>query len=336
MPYKNNFAQYENVASTLVLGDEALMSNPLLTIWIPTFQRDTFLRAAIDSVLALRNPQQIPIEIIVGDNDGAKGEASLAYQVVKSYNNPQILLYQHAENTGLFGNWNRCIELSRGKWCAMLHDDDLLLPNFLEVVGQYLQDENAPDIIGNTHSTFKESPDSIIVPENATPVLASITAKTFRRKYRPIGIAGLIVKKSMMATLGGYDEDYYPSSDWEIYLRALSQGFKIGRITQVPISAYRVVLNTSAKPDTRLHFPVANYRILRDYQLYYFDPLRSWWIEKQRKFRIFIMLFRLKNEVSQVRIDEAKSLLTVGDYMIGYLSPKTWFSALKKVLKRKK
>jgi glycosyltransferase involved in cell wall biosynthesis len=39
---------------------------------------------------------------------------------------------KNPERLGLVGNWNCCIELSRGKWIKLLFQDDLLLPGCLE------------------------------------------------------------------------------------------------------------------------------------------------------------------------------------------------------------
>lgn len=37
-------------------------------------------------------------------------------------------------NRSLFDNWNGCIEHCATSWLSILHDDDLLLPNFIETM----------------------------------------------------------------------------------------------------------------------------------------------------------------------------------------------------------
>ena len=53
---------------------------------------------------------------------------------ITSYNvcYTKLLRYKNEKNLGIYGNWNRCLQLARGKWYTMLHDDDLLSNNFLK------------------------------------------------------------------------------------------------------------------------------------------------------------------------------------------------------------
>lgn len=330
--FLNHIAALDSVITTHVLGDLNITPNPLLTIWIPTYKRDAFLRAAIDSALNQENPQNIPYEIIVIDNDGAQKKESIAYQVVESYHNPAIILYQNSENTGLFGNWNKGIKMARAPWCVMLHDDDLLFPNFIRVMSVVVSQENPPDIIGNMNTTFKNSLTEITYDASLDARLEPVTLERFRYKYRPIGIAGLTVRRAMALEIGGYDSAYYPSSDWEFYARALSASFRIARVVGVPISAYRAALNTSSNPNTKLYFTIANYKIWTHYHLTYPDAIRAFCIEKKRKFRIFITAFRNKNVVDPDLWNTAQAMLTLTDCIIGWLSPKTWIACVRRSL----
>ena len=48
-----------------------------------------------------------------------------------------IKYYQNEKNIGLFGNWNRCVELSTSKWVAMLHSDDEILDDYFEKLDRF-------------------------------------------------------------------------------------------------------------------------------------------------------------------------------------------------------
>jgi glycosyltransferase involved in cell wall biosynthesis len=97
----------------------------LVTIAITTFNRaDGFLNAAIASALAqtYRN-----IEVIVADNcsDDHTGE------LVAGFRDPRIDYVRHESNIGPYRNFNFCVDRARGKYFCLLHDDDLMDPDFV-------------------------------------------------------------------------------------------------------------------------------------------------------------------------------------------------------------
>ena len=101
---------------------------PRLTIGIPTFRRLPLLVEAVRSAAAQRGVGSF--EILITDNDpGSSGWAGLV-EAAPDLRNAPIRYVINAENIGMFGNWNRCIELARGEWLTILNDDDLLDPDF--------------------------------------------------------------------------------------------------------------------------------------------------------------------------------------------------------------
>ena len=55
------------------------------------------------------------------------------------------------------GNWNRGIELARGKYIAMIHDDDMLSPYFMNAIEKAISDNSNPGIIGVDSINFNSS-----------------------------------------------------------------------------------------------------------------------------------------------------------------------------------
>ncbi len=97
----------------------------LVTIAITTYNRaDGFLRDAITSALAQTYPN---IEVIVADNCSNDHTR----EVVESFRNPRIDYVRHESNIGPYRNFNFCVERARGKYFCLLHDDDLMDPDFV-------------------------------------------------------------------------------------------------------------------------------------------------------------------------------------------------------------
>lgn len=117
--------------SRLVFAD-ADLTEPLLTIAIPTLRRFEVLAEAMASALA--QTTAYPFEIIVVDNDPTSRDAERLVATLPRLREARFRYYVNDENIGMFGNWNRSVELGRGTWHTMLHDDDLLLPAFVETL----------------------------------------------------------------------------------------------------------------------------------------------------------------------------------------------------------
>jgi glycosyltransferase involved in cell wall biosynthesis len=100
---------------------------PLVTIGIPTYNRaDSYLREALASAVNQTYPN---IEIVVSDNCSSDHTEA----VVTGFNDPRIKYFKHARNIGAANNFNFCLEQAQGAYFLMLHDDDLIDPDFVEV-----------------------------------------------------------------------------------------------------------------------------------------------------------------------------------------------------------
>ncbi|MFN8051604.1 MAG: glycosyltransferase family 2 protein [Acidimicrobiales bacterium] len=99
--------------------------SPLVTIILPTFERATYLREAIDSALA-----QTYGDFVLSIGDNSRNDAT--EQVVREYDDPRIVYRRHPENLGQQGNWLWLIENATTPYVASLHDDDAWTPEFLE------------------------------------------------------------------------------------------------------------------------------------------------------------------------------------------------------------
>jgi glycosyltransferase involved in cell wall biosynthesis len=107
--------------------DMSFSFRPLVTIAIPTYNRaGGYLGLALQSASGQTYPD---IEILVADNASTDGTGDL----VRSYADPRIRYIRHAANIGANNNFNFCVREARGKYFLLLHDDDLIDPDFVEV-----------------------------------------------------------------------------------------------------------------------------------------------------------------------------------------------------------
>jgi glycosyltransferase involved in cell wall biosynthesis len=108
---------------------------PLVSITIPTYNRaESYLRGTIESALA---QTYLRTEVIVADNASTDATPDL----VRSFDDERLRYERHAENIGPFRNWQFCLDAAQGDFIYMLHDDDLVDPDFLATCVAALADE---------------------------------------------------------------------------------------------------------------------------------------------------------------------------------------------------
>jgi glycosyltransferase involved in cell wall biosynthesis len=100
------------------------MHNPKVTVCLPTFNKARYLPTAIESVLA---QEFRDYELLVVDDASPVDPTSL----VLSFRDSRIRYSRNPHNLGLVENWNHCLEMARGDYAMIFHDDDVMLPGLL-------------------------------------------------------------------------------------------------------------------------------------------------------------------------------------------------------------
>lgn len=103
------------------------MSQPLVSICIPTYNGAKFIAEAMDSAI---NQSYQNLEIIVSD-DQSKDDTLKIIESYRIKTNIPILVYNH-EPQGIGANWNNSVQLANGVFIKFLFQDDVLLPDCIE------------------------------------------------------------------------------------------------------------------------------------------------------------------------------------------------------------
>lgn len=161
---KDYFKRHNDVKSDLIYESKNMDCEKfMVTIAIPTFRRSRLLVRAIESAI-----QQTGIsnyEIIVVDNDNLKDEST--DKIMKSYCKKfhNVRYFRNTQNIGITGNWNRCIELARGKWVVLLHDDDVMSRSYLNKSLRWANQSNCT-LLGVFHTDLYDADFNRNVDEN--------------------------------------------------------------------------------------------------------------------------------------------------------------------------
>ena len=215
--YFNNFEKYKSVETICIR--EGIVSQPDLSIFIPTYKRTDTIVDTLNSVIEQKGEYNYEIVIICND---PQIDHETIDNLLKRFNDERIYFYVNQKNIGLCGNWNRGLELCRAEYVAMIHDDDVLSPWFVQYVMQAIKDNDKPGIVGVNAIVFQS--DSI--PEFNPPQKTKyreISKKAFFFN-RNITIAGMTVNRRFVMSLGGYSEEYLPNEDTILIYQAILKG----------------------------------------------------------------------------------------------------------------
>lgn len=113
------------------------MTEPLVSICIPTYNGERFLLEALNSVVtqSYRN-----IEVIISDDNSNDGTLIICEGFKKKTGIP-VHIYSHNPST-IGANWDNTIKYSNGKYIKFLFQDDVLKPDCIETMMDYLLKNN--------------------------------------------------------------------------------------------------------------------------------------------------------------------------------------------------
>ncbi|CAN5384525.1 hypothetical protein BH23BAC3_BH23BAC3_24580 [soil metagenome] len=179
------------------------MSKPLVTIAIPTYNRaDGFLKDSLESAL---NQTYQNIEIIVSDNNSTDHTEA----VVTQYKDERIRYFKQKENLGPFKNWNFCLQEARGDYFLMLHDDDLIDPDFIEKCLLAVKFETNKGIIIAGSRVIDEDGNVKHELENSCSGLsaADFLIKHYEKKVH-LFLCSILLNTKKFREVGGFNEYY--------------------------------------------------------------------------------------------------------------------------------
>ncbi|MCI1733394.1 MAG: glycosyltransferase [Bacteroidales bacterium] len=255
----DNFKKLDSVDSVMV---KQARVQGLVTIAIPTFKRSKLLKEAVDSAFNQRTDYQYSI-VVVDNNPERSDDTEI---LMSSYHQSNLAYYKNAINVGMGGNWNKCISIATTKWVILLHDDDVLYPNFIDTVVPILMKHPSIGILKPSNS-FSYSPHNVV----GEPKLHRVIPLDFYYG-NVIGVpSGIVMSREKLLNAGGFNQDFYPSLDYcfFVYFAGRYSIYTIG----CDLSYYRVSENASMNVDVMKGWMNNDSLLIRRLlQRYYFNP----------------------------------------------------------------
>lgn len=221
------------------------LSDPLVSVLVPTYKYERYLREALDSVLTQKFED---FELLVSDDNSNDGTAELLQQYADK--DARIRIYVQDRNLGMVRHWNWCLKQARGKYIKYIFGDDRL---------------DVPDALGNMVDLLEANPEAALVTCARNIINEQSAALEI---WGPLGKSGVYPGAATLwrclseshnmigeptATmfrrehaLRGFSEQYDQLVDLEMWCHLLCQGDLV--YTADPLCAFR------KHPDQRTEF----------------------------------------------------------------------------------
>lgn len=180
----------------------------LISVIMPCFNGEKYLREAIESVRQQTYPH---VELIVVDDGSTDGSRD----ILREYGEQVVFLEQ--ENRGPYPARNLGIEASRGESVAFLDADDYWRADCLELLHKALAGSNAAvSYCGWQNIGLAGGRGAPYVPPDYE---AGNKAEQFLRAAAPWPIHAALVRRSVLEEVGGFDLQWPTCMDYDLWLR---------------------------------------------------------------------------------------------------------------------
>ena len=194
-----------------------------VTIAIPTYNRSQLLKTSLSSALA---QDYSDFQVLVLDNASTDDTEA----VVRSFADQRITYIRNQTNIGLFGNWQRVIEINSSPYLSFLPDDDTLLPNFISESVLALDQHTQAGLSSGQAELIDAAGDRVDVPNKSDDLpcgiiegLEFIHQIVDGRKWVLLASA-VMFRADALKAVGGYDTPHSKYMiDLNVYLRIAAQ-----------------------------------------------------------------------------------------------------------------
>jgi glycosyltransferase involved in cell wall biosynthesis len=209
------------------------MKTPDISVIIPTYNRISMLKEALDSVFA----QEFDgvVEVIVVDDNSQDGTSAVVSQKY-----PEVRLISLKENVGAYVTRNRALSEAKGKYIAFLDSDDLWEKNYLKSQITALEGKEKYFCVSGltvwdtrknqkqtSYQKQKPNLDKYASPIHHLLVLSFISTPS-----------SVVFPRQAFDEVGLFEESFRVGADTDFYIRCLLSGYQ-AVFTEQPVAIKR-------------------------------------------------------------------------------------------------
>lgn len=227
------------------------MNTPLVSVLLPVYNGEKYIREAVDSILGQSYHE---IELLVID-DGSQDET---LEVLETYSDPRLRVLVNEKNRGVAVSLNRGIRESRGQFIARMDSDDIARKHRIARQVEFLEKHPELSICGGAMRCFFEKNGKMSYPLTHSQIRAQCLFNT------PFAHPVVCWRKSDFEKEDlFYQEDPPTAEDYQLWERA-TRKLKAANLKEILLD-YRI--DTGIKISAYLAQQLEGAKLIRESQL---------------------------------------------------------------------
>jgi glycosyltransferase involved in cell wall biosynthesis len=223
----DNVRWQSNRASDVGNVSPCVVKGPKISVVMSVYNGALFLGEAIKSIL---NQTCQDFEFII-INDASTDDTS---KVLAEFTDSRIIVLKNDENIGMTKSLNIGIRHAKGQFVARMDADDISLPQRFEKQLLFLENNPEYALVGSSYFKIDEAGNKVSIIK----VLADdLAIRRELKKQNWFGHGTVMIRRQVLAEMGGYDERFKYSQDYDLWIRVSSR-FKMANIEE-PLYCWR-------------------------------------------------------------------------------------------------
>lgn len=303
------------------------MNQPLVTIWIITYNSSCTILEALESAKAQTYPN---IELVISDDCSTDNTVELCENWLKENSKyfKRTALVTSPVNTGVAPNCNRAIKASTGDWLKVLAGDDLLFPYSIEEYVNYTKKYPQEKIFFSNTCFWGDDPEFIKKVKNYNestfnPKIQLDHKSQYKANLKSFFLPGpsLFYAREVYDKIGGYDETFPMNEEDSFADRIFEAGYHV-QFAEKELYRYRVSHTSLCRGDQKMVHYLGR-------EKYYYTHLRK----KLIKHHLYLSLWYTDSLYKYLHRTEEKSKLhSILISLSYYIHPERWFIIPKALL----
>ncbi len=209
-------------------------TSPLISVIMPvSTESEKHFTQAVESII---NQDFTNFEFIIVLDNPQNLELKKNIRKYKHDKRVKIIINQH--NQGLPYSLNKGIKIAKGKYIARMDGDDISLKTRLREELTYLEKNPSTDIVSTNRILIDKKGRRVGQLIYNKQVFNNLKKNIFTCEPSPIAHPSIMGKRRIFLE-NPYDERFFNSQDFDLWLRLLSKGIRFGFIEK-PLIKFRI------------------------------------------------------------------------------------------------
>ncbi len=217
---------------------------PAVSVVVPAYNVAPYIGAALASAFAQTFTDFEVIVVNDGSPDTVELERALAPYRAR-------IVYLQQENRGPSAARNTGIRHARGRYVALLDADDLWLPEYLAAQMHALTSDPTLDLIYSDALLFGAGAHAGQTFMQTCPSRGPVTVDTLLSQQCVVITSCVVARRTTLLDAGLFDENYYRSEDFDLWVRLAHNGARLAYQQQV-LAQHRLRPDSLAGDQTRM------------------------------------------------------------------------------------